>query len=239
MTAFVFKIQANMDPNHRDRIAFARLCSGQLTRGMKVTPGPHRQDHQPEHAAVLLRAGARARRTGVCRRCVRHSQPRHPAYRRYADRRRGAELRRRAELCAGNPAPGSACGRHEGEEAAPGARRNSPRRGPCRCFARSTARRRSLASSVNCSSTCWQIGLRANTASTWDLKPVNSHSHAGFHARTRTGWPNSSPRNAAPLRRTSTAIRSVCSDPRSTSITRLQQWPGVTFTDVKDLHAKQ
>jgi peptide chain release factor 3 len=27
MTAFVFKIQANMDPNHRDRIAFARLCS--------------------------------------------------------------------------------------------------------------------------------------------------------------------------------------------------------------------
>src|SRR5262249_1711163 len=36
MTAFVFKIQANMDPNPRDRIAFARLCSGQLTRGMKV-----------------------------------------------------------------------------------------------------------------------------------------------------------------------------------------------------------
>jgi peptide chain release factor 3 len=36
MTAFVFKIQANMDPNHRDRIAFARLCSGQLSRGMKV-----------------------------------------------------------------------------------------------------------------------------------------------------------------------------------------------------------
>jgi peptide chain release factor 3 len=36
MTAFVFKIQANMDPNHRDRIAFARLCSGKLTRGMKA-----------------------------------------------------------------------------------------------------------------------------------------------------------------------------------------------------------
>jgi len=36
MTAFVFKIQANMDPNHRDRIAFARLCSGKLQRGMKV-----------------------------------------------------------------------------------------------------------------------------------------------------------------------------------------------------------
>jgi len=36
MSAFVFKIQANMDPNHRDRIAFARICSGRLTRGMKV-----------------------------------------------------------------------------------------------------------------------------------------------------------------------------------------------------------
>jgi len=36
MSAFVFKIQANMDPNHRDRIAFVRICSGKLTRGMKV-----------------------------------------------------------------------------------------------------------------------------------------------------------------------------------------------------------
>ena len=36
MSAFVFKIQANMDPNHRDRIAFARLCSGKLMRGMKA-----------------------------------------------------------------------------------------------------------------------------------------------------------------------------------------------------------
>jgi peptide chain release factor 3 len=36
LSAFVFKVQANMDPNHRDRIAFVRLCSGKLTRGMKV-----------------------------------------------------------------------------------------------------------------------------------------------------------------------------------------------------------
>ena len=35
-TGFVFKIQANMDPNHRDRIAFLRVCSGQYTSGMKV-----------------------------------------------------------------------------------------------------------------------------------------------------------------------------------------------------------
>jgi peptide chain release factor 3 len=36
MTGVVFKIQANMDPNHRDRIAFLRLCSGKLTKGMKA-----------------------------------------------------------------------------------------------------------------------------------------------------------------------------------------------------------
>ncbi|MGB1275674.1 MAG: peptide chain release factor 3, partial [Nannocystaceae bacterium] len=36
-SGFVFKIQANMDPNHRDRMAFLRVCSGQFTRGMKAT----------------------------------------------------------------------------------------------------------------------------------------------------------------------------------------------------------
>ncbi len=36
MTGLVFKIQANMDPNHRDRMAFLRVCSGKLTRGMKA-----------------------------------------------------------------------------------------------------------------------------------------------------------------------------------------------------------
>jgi peptide chain release factor 3 len=36
MTGVVFKIQANMDPNHRDRVAFMRVCSGKLTRGMRV-----------------------------------------------------------------------------------------------------------------------------------------------------------------------------------------------------------
>jgi peptide chain release factor 3 len=36
LTGFVFKIQANMDPAHRDRIAFLRLCSGKYTRGMKL-----------------------------------------------------------------------------------------------------------------------------------------------------------------------------------------------------------
>ena len=37
VTGFVFKVQANMDPKHRDRIAFVRLCSGHFKRGMKLT----------------------------------------------------------------------------------------------------------------------------------------------------------------------------------------------------------
>jgi peptide chain release factor 3 len=36
LTGFVFKIQANMDPGHRDRIAFMRLCSGRYERGMRL-----------------------------------------------------------------------------------------------------------------------------------------------------------------------------------------------------------
>ena len=35
--ALVFKVQANMDPRHRDRVAFARICSGHFERGMRVT----------------------------------------------------------------------------------------------------------------------------------------------------------------------------------------------------------
>jgi len=35
-SGFVFKIQANMDPRHRDRIAFVRVCSGKFERGMKI-----------------------------------------------------------------------------------------------------------------------------------------------------------------------------------------------------------
>ena len=37
VSGFVFKVQANMDPKHRDRVAFVRLCSGHFTRGMKLT----------------------------------------------------------------------------------------------------------------------------------------------------------------------------------------------------------
>ena len=46
-SGFAFKIQANMDPAHRDRIAFIRICSGKFTRGMKVV-------HHRIHKEVCL-----------------------------------------------------------------------------------------------------------------------------------------------------------------------------------------
>jgi len=35
-SGFIFKIQANMDPKHRDRLAFVRVCSGKFERDMSV-----------------------------------------------------------------------------------------------------------------------------------------------------------------------------------------------------------
>jgi peptide chain release factor 3 len=43
VSGFVFKIQANMDPKHRDRIAFVRLCSGHFRRGMKLLHVPSKK----------------------------------------------------------------------------------------------------------------------------------------------------------------------------------------------------
>ncbi len=50
VAGFVFKVQANIDPNHRDRIAFIRLCSGHFKRGMKlkhVRAGKQMAVHNP------------------------------------------------------------------------------------------------------------------------------------------------------------------------------------------------
>ncbi len=43
VSGFIFKIQANMDPNHRDRVAFMRLCSGEFRRGMRLKTSGSKQ----------------------------------------------------------------------------------------------------------------------------------------------------------------------------------------------------
>ncbi|MEM8921126.1 MAG: peptide chain release factor 3, partial [Pseudomonadota bacterium] len=54
VSGFIFKIQANMDPNHRDRIAFLRLCSGKFKRGAKLKTAAGKQVNI--HAPVMFLA---------------------------------------------------------------------------------------------------------------------------------------------------------------------------------------
>ena len=53
-SGFTFKIQANMDPAHRDRIAFFRICSGKFTRGMKVRHVRLGRDVQIANATIFM-----------------------------------------------------------------------------------------------------------------------------------------------------------------------------------------
>lgn len=59
-TSFVFKIQANMDPQHRDRIAFLRICSGKYEQGMKMRHVRLGKDIQISNALTFM-AGERDR----------------------------------------------------------------------------------------------------------------------------------------------------------------------------------
>jgi peptide chain release factor 3 len=58
VSGFVFKIQANMDPKHRDRIAFVRLASGHFERGMKLTVARTGKT-MSVHNALLFQANER------------------------------------------------------------------------------------------------------------------------------------------------------------------------------------
>ncbi len=80
MSGIVFKIQANMDPNHRDRIAFMRVCSGKLTRGMKVKHVRTGKTMAISAPQFFFRAGSLTRRRGFRGRRGRHSEPGNAAY---------------------------------------------------------------------------------------------------------------------------------------------------------------
>jgi len=58
-SGFIFKIQANMDPAHRDRIAFMRICSGRYNKGMKMKHVRLNRDTQISNAVTFL-AGDRS-----------------------------------------------------------------------------------------------------------------------------------------------------------------------------------
>ncbi len=53
-SGFVYKVQANMDPRHRDRVAFVRVCSGRFARGMRLVHGPTGRPLNTRHAHGLF-----------------------------------------------------------------------------------------------------------------------------------------------------------------------------------------
>ena len=53
-SGFVFKVQANMDPSHRDRVAFVRVCSGRFERGMIVTHATTGRPFSTKYAASVF-----------------------------------------------------------------------------------------------------------------------------------------------------------------------------------------
>ena len=53
-TALVFKVQANMDPAHRDRVAFLRICSGRFERGMKLVISRNKKEIRTNNALSFL-----------------------------------------------------------------------------------------------------------------------------------------------------------------------------------------
>lgn len=64
-SGFVFKIQANMDPAHRDRIAFLRVCSGKYSKGMKIHHVRLKRDIQINNALTFM-AGDREQVEEAC-----------------------------------------------------------------------------------------------------------------------------------------------------------------------------
>jgi peptide chain release factor 3 len=55
-SGFVFKVQANMNPAHRDHVAFVRVCSGRFERGMVLTHGPTGRPFATKYAASVFGA---------------------------------------------------------------------------------------------------------------------------------------------------------------------------------------
>ena len=67
LSGFVFKIQANMDPQHRDRVAFMRICSGKFTAGMKALQSRTGKEAEARQRADLHGQRPRDRRDRVSR----------------------------------------------------------------------------------------------------------------------------------------------------------------------------
>ena len=151
-SGFVFKIQANMDPKHRDRIAFMRIVSGTYSKGMKMRHVRIGKDVNISDAVTFM-AGDREQAEDAFAGDIiglhnhgtiqigdtftQGEDPSSPASR---------TLRR-------NCSAASACATRSSRNSYSRGWCSSPKRAPCRCSARSSATISSWVRSVCCSST--------------------------------------------------------------------------------------
>ena len=139
-SGFVFKIQANMDKAHRDRVAFVRICSGKMVRGMKVTPRPHRQGGPPRQPDPVPGPGAQRGRRVLRRRRGRHPRPGHLRDRRHAHRRLRASPSRASPASRPSTSGAWRWSTRCGASSSPPASSSWPRRAPCSSTGRRPAR---------------------------------------------------------------------------------------------------
>ena len=91
-SAFVFKVQANMDPSHRDRLAFARICSGKFERGMTVTCDRTGRELTTKYATTAFGPDRETVEEAYPGRRRRPRQRHRPAARRHDPRRRAGHV---------------------------------------------------------------------------------------------------------------------------------------------------
>ncbi len=95
-SGFIFKIQANMDPKHRDRIAFLRVCSGKFERGIKLKQRATGKTLAINNAITFM-----AQDRNTTDEAWPGDEPRHGGAGRCFQRRRGPAIHRHPLLCAG------------------------------------------------------------------------------------------------------------------------------------------
>ena len=73
----VFKLQANLDPRHRDRLAYIRIVSGKYQKGMKVSHSRSTRKFGLAQAQVRCHANAKISKERPCPSCMQTSLPEH------------------------------------------------------------------------------------------------------------------------------------------------------------------
>jgi membrane protein DedA with SNARE-associated domain len=167
-SGFVFKIQANMNPRHRDRVAFLRICSGRLTKDMLVTT---------RGSATTLRLSRVYRFFGRDRETVPEAYPGdvvglvNPGQLAIGDTLYAGAPCASRRFRSSRPSGSPTCGRPTcGTSASTRPSGSSPKKACCRCSCRAPGRAtRSSGSSARCSSTSSRRGSRPSTASMIEL----------------------------------------------------------------------